>query len=332
MSKDTAATRAQFRRLDRDGNGTLSYRELSRLLKKLNPSFSATQLQTLFCEIDANQNGKVELDEFLDFILDNKKSKPAEDREPPEGKALASDVRDEWKQATLDAHNRLRALHGCPPLTWSDECYIEAKKQANACQARGSLFHDHLQGPSGRHGQNGYWCSAPGSTAEVATESWYDEITDPGYNFDKPGFTGGTGHFTQVVWKDTTSVGMAVSEDGKFIFANYLPAGNFMGRFPENVPRPGSDAVARRPASPPPEPEPEVASGANTVTAKEMTADLEALFADCPFPFKDKAAAAFENGATVTAEREQKGNVTSLVVKIAQGCRTSKMTCSWGGG
>lgn len=311
--------RAQFRKLDRNGDGVLSQTELSRLLKTMNPSFSARQLQSLFCEIDANQNGKIEIDEFLDYILDNKKATPTEDREPPEGEASASDVRDQWKQATLDAHNKLRALHGCPPLTWSDECYIEAKKQANACQARGALYHDHMEGPSGRHGQNGYWSSAPGTTAEGATESWYEEITDPGYNFDKPGFTGGTGHFTQVVWKDTTSVGMAVSEDGRFIFANYLPAGNFMGRFPENVPRPGSDPVARRPARPP-EPELEVASnGANTVMAEEMTADLEALFAGCPFPFKAKAAAAFKQKATVTVERKQNGNMTTLVLKIKQG-------------
>ena len=28
---------------------------------------------------------------------------------------------------------------------------------------------------------------------------WYNEMTDPGYDFTKPDFTNGTGHFTQVV-------------------------------------------------------------------------------------------------------------------------------------
>ena len=31
-----------------------------------------------------------------------------------------------------------------------------------------------------------------------ATQSWYNELNDPGYDFNKPGFTSGSGHFTQV--------------------------------------------------------------------------------------------------------------------------------------
>ena len=31
-----------------------------------------------------------------------------------------------------------------------------------------------------------------------ATKAWYDELENPGYNYDSPGFTGGAGHFTQV--------------------------------------------------------------------------------------------------------------------------------------
>lgn len=31
--------------------------------------------------------------------------------------------------------------------------------------------------------------------------AWYNEINEPGYDFAKATFTGGTGHFTQVVWK-----------------------------------------------------------------------------------------------------------------------------------
>ena len=31
-----------------------------------------------------------------------------------------------------------------------------------------------------------------------ATKSWYEEITNPGYDFNRPGRKSGTGHFTQV--------------------------------------------------------------------------------------------------------------------------------------
>ena len=48
----------------------------------------------------------------------------------------------------------------------------------------------------------------------------------------------GTGHFTQVVWKGSKEIGVGKSfgRDGRvFVVCNYLPAGNVIGRFQENV-------------------------------------------------------------------------------------------------
>ena len=126
-------------------------------------------------------------------------------------------------KATLDHHNSLRAKHGAQPLKWSDECAASAQKQADACQRSRKLFHGFCEGPSGGHGQNAYWHSAS-AKPEQAIQSWYDEVNKPGYDFKSPGFAKGTGHFTQVVWVDTRSVGMAVSKDGKYIVANCEPA------------------------------------------------------------------------------------------------------------
>ena len=39
----------------------------------------------------------------------------------------------------------------------------------------------------------------------------------------------------QLVWMGTTHVGAARSEDGVYVVANYLPAGNMLGSFPQNV-------------------------------------------------------------------------------------------------
>ena len=36
----------------------------------------------------------------------------------------------------------------------------------------------------------------------------YDEVCKPGYNFVSGGFSSGTGHFTQVVWKDSVKLGI----------------------------------------------------------------------------------------------------------------------------
>ena len=59
---------------------------------------------------------------------------------------------------------------------------------------------------------------------DMATEMWYNELTDPGYDYNNHGFGMGTGHFTQVVWKDCTHVGHGIS--GGWVCGRYSPAGN----------------------------------------------------------------------------------------------------------
>jgi uncharacterized protein YkwD len=69
------------------------------------------------------------------------------------------------------------------------------------------------------------------------TEEWYKE--EPLYDYqDTSRFQPDTGHFTQIVWRETTKVGFgfAQTEDGKFYaVANYSPAGNYKYEFEKNV-------------------------------------------------------------------------------------------------
>ena len=58
---------------------------------------------------------------------------------------------------------------------------------------------------------------------------WYNEINDPGYDFKKQGFTMGTGHFTQVVWKACPHVGFGIK--GGYVVGRYVPHGNMQGAF-----------------------------------------------------------------------------------------------------
>ena len=50
------------------------------------------------------------------------------------------------------------------------------------------------------------------------------------YNFNSPGYSSGTGHFTQVVWKGSTTLGMGKATDSSgrctYVVARYRPAGN----------------------------------------------------------------------------------------------------------
>ena len=63
----------------------------------------------------------------------------------------------------------------------------------------------------------------------------YNEIKY--YNFNRGGFSSRTGHFTQVVWKGSTKLGVGIATRGSMVVvvARYSPAGNFMGRFAQNV-------------------------------------------------------------------------------------------------
>lgn len=50
------------------------------------------------------------------------------------------------------------------------------------------------------------------------------------------------GHFTQVVWKESTQLGVGMATDGTkaYVVGQYRPAGNTRERFPENVLPPGN--------------------------------------------------------------------------------------------
>lgn len=69
----------------------------------------------------------------------------------------------------------------------------------------------------------------------MAVDDWYQEIKK--YNFEKPGFTMSTGHFSQLIWKDSQKLGIAYAQkDGDvYVVANYDPPGNYRGKFKDNV-------------------------------------------------------------------------------------------------
>ena len=68
---------------------------------------------------------------------------------------------------------------------------------------------------------------------------WHSEIKN--YDFQQPGFTSGTGHFTVRVWKNTKKISVrksSLSDGSSFAVARYFPVVNVInqGFFKENVP------------------------------------------------------------------------------------------------
>merc|ERR1719369_361514 len=60
--------------------------------------------------------------------------------------------------------------------------------------------------------------------ADEIVEAWYKEGAKYKYGTDDANEK--TRQFTQLVWHDTTSVGMALSQDGKYAVANFYIQGN----------------------------------------------------------------------------------------------------------
>lgn len=134
-------------------------------------------------------------------------------------------------QALVDAHNRARARHCAAPLTWSPALAEVAQRWANALRDQGCKFGH----SGGTYGENLAAGTAGTLDAESVTAMWYDEVGL--YNFASGGFSMKTGHFTQVVWRDTTQVGCAVATcRGMDIWVcEYDPPGNVQGQYRQNV-------------------------------------------------------------------------------------------------
>jgi hypothetical protein len=135
-------------------------------------------------------------------------------------------------QAWLDAHNRQRAIHCVPALTWSNEVAASAQAWANQC----TLSHENQH----VYGENLFWGTAGAYSPDSAVMSWYGENSN--YNYANPVFSPTTGHFTQVIWKSTAAIGCATAHCGgvDYFVCRYSAPGNVAGQFAENVPRPMS--------------------------------------------------------------------------------------------
>ena len=144
--------------------------------------------------------------------------------------------------ASLLRMNQLRAIHRVGPV--KSTVYLETHAQE---WADTMAEHDLWQHSTTWYGENiaGGWANTMedfNSTDKNkyvidAINMWYSEIKD--YNFNFQGWSTKTGHFTQLVWRSTTEVGIGVSyrEESKMVFVvmNYNPPGNYPSRFSDNV-------------------------------------------------------------------------------------------------
>ncbi|KAK6495857.1 hypothetical protein TWF481_002902 [Arthrobotrys musiformis] len=130
-------------------------------------------------------------------------------------------------QRCLDTHNKLRAFHNAQPLTWNQEMASFARDKTQDC-----IMH-HSGGPYGENIAFGY------DSVHAAITAWYEEKDQ--YDAAAPGFQGSAGHFTQVVWRNTSELGCFNRQcgSGQYLMCEYKAPGNILGDngryFSENV-------------------------------------------------------------------------------------------------
>ncbi|KAJ3476472.1 hypothetical protein NLG97_g9119 [Lecanicillium saksenae] len=134
-----------------------------------------------------------------------------------------------FTSAVLNSTNTYRRQHNASSLAWNATLASFAKTYLAGKQKDDCAF-EHSGGPYGENIAIGY------GNATAAVEAWGDERSE--YDFGKAEFTHETGHFTQLVWKDTTTVGcerVLCGVKGWFVACEYWPRGNVVGKFGDEV-------------------------------------------------------------------------------------------------
>ena len=136
-------------------------------------------------------------------------------------------------QSALDFQNAKRHDVGSPPLQWSPQLAGVAQNWANHLASAENCDLVHTTG--GHYGENLFAGSGRAYTAVDAAKDWYGEIAKFHYGPLTDNNWADAGHYTQMVWRNTTSVGMgrATCPGGwVVIVAEYDPPGNYIGQKP----------------------------------------------------------------------------------------------------
>ena len=136
----------------------------------------------------------------------------------------------------VSAHNAVRTGAqpapdpALPLMVWDDAMAQLAQEWADGCDFEHSTH---------QYGENLY-VSTSQSEGTRAVESWASEVAD--YDYASNRCRAMCGHYTQIVWRDSTRVGCAYADcdtltgagfsSGRLWVCNYDPPGNWVGEWP----------------------------------------------------------------------------------------------------
>jgi len=135
----------------------------------------------------------------------------------------------------LDKHNALRQEVQLPNLAWSAKLAADARAWANHLAQIDKGEHD--VSIRGKEGENLWWGTAGDFSTGQMVDFWGNEKNEFVYGTFpacKKTPSAMVGHYTQIIWKNTTSVGCALATNGTtdYLVCRYGPAGNIIGQKP----------------------------------------------------------------------------------------------------
>lgn len=130
----------------------------------------------------------------------------------------------------IERHNFWRSEVGVSDINYSDELAEVANRWAIQLKKQGCTFGQ----SENAYGENLFKGTVGYVGAGDAVDSWAAEKESYDYKKNKCDSGEICGHYTQVVWKNTTEVGCAKTIcDGSVIWiCNYNPPGNYVGQKP----------------------------------------------------------------------------------------------------
>ena len=131
-------------------------------------------------------------------------------------------------------HNAARAAVGVGEVSWDDNVAAYAQNYAAQRQGDCALVHSTnspygenlYRGPAGKD-----WSASDAVGLWVSENKYYHHDT----NSCSAPVGESCGHYTQVVWRDSTTIGCArvrCNNGGIFIICSYNPRGNWIGQSP----------------------------------------------------------------------------------------------------
>ena len=137
--------------------------------------------------------------------------------------------------AILQTHNSYRDSLQEPSLVWSADLAKDALAWAQHLASINKGDHD--MSIRGKEGENLWWGTANSFSYTDMVGMWGSEKRSFKYDVFPNCTTKRSevvGHYTQIVWKNTQSVGCALAGNGQtdFLVCRYGPAGNIVGEKP----------------------------------------------------------------------------------------------------